>query len=86
MRTSSRQRQVPSKPHRSPTNITLPELLLQEARALNINISQACEHGLAAAVSQAKAARWLSENQEAIQAWNDYVEQHGLPLEQFRRF
>lgn len=71
---------------RRPTNVTLAEPLLAEARALGINLSQACERGLAAAVAEAKAQRWLAENRPAIDAWNAYVEQHGLPLAEFRQF
>ena len=76
-------------PHPAPTprratNITLPEPLLAEARTLGINISQACEHGLAAEVATAKAQRWQSENRKAINAWNRHVEDHGLPLSQYR--
>lgn len=69
-----------------PTNVTLPESLLAEARALKINLSQACERGLAGAVAEAKAQRWRVENSQAIEAWNDYVERKGLPLAEFRQF
>ncbi len=71
---------------RQRTNVTLPEGLLQEARDLKINLSQACEKGLAAAVSAAKAGRWQQENQTAIAAWNSYVEEHDLPLAEYRQF
>jgi antitoxin CcdA len=71
---------------RRPTNVTLSEPLLTEARALGINLSQACERGLAAAVAEARAQRWLAENRPAMDAWNDYVERHGLPLAEFRQF
>jgi len=71
---------------RRPTNVTLAEPLLAEARALGINLSQACERGLAAAVADAKAQRWLAENRPAMDAWNDYVGRHGLPLTEFRQF
>ncbi|WP_333714876.1 type II toxin-antitoxin system CcdA family antitoxin [Yoonia sp.] len=33
-----------------------------------------------------KAAAWLEENRAAIQSSNDWVEQHGLPLEKYRQF
>lgn len=75
----------PSAPRR-PTNVTLPEPLLRESRELDINVSQACERGLAAAVAEARAERWQRENRPAMDAWNDYVEQHGLPLAAFRQF
>ena len=80
-RTTSRSRLV-----RRAANVTLPEPLIQEAKALGINISQACEKGLAAAVSEAQAAAWLKENRPAIDAWNDYIEEHGIPLAEFRQF
>jgi len=67
-------------------NVTLPDSLLQEARDLQINVSQACERGLAAAVTEARARRWLQENRAAMDAWNEHVEAHGLPLAEFRQF
>jgi len=71
---------------RRPTNLTLPEALLRKARALNINLSQACERGLAAAVAEARRQRWLEENREAMDAWNEHVAEHGLPLAIYRQF
>ncbi len=71
---------------RRATNVTLPEALLHEARALKVNLSQACERGLAAEVARARQAAWLAENRAAMDAWNDYVEQNGLPLAEFRQF
>ena len=71
---------------RRPTNVTLPEALLREARELGINLSQACEGGLAAAISAARRSRWLEENREAIEAWNEYVAEHGLPLAAYQQF
>jgi antitoxin CcdA len=53
---------------------------------LNINVSQACERGLAAEVAATKTQRWLAENRAAMDSWNEYVEQHGLPLAAFRQF
>jgi len=75
-----------SRPVRRAANVTLPEPLIQEAKALGINISQACEKGLAASVSEARATAWLRENRPALDAWNDYVEKHGIPLSEFRQF
>jgi antitoxin CcdA len=71
---------------RRAANVTVPEPLIQEAKALGINISQACGKSLAAAVSEAQAAAWLIENRPAIDAWNDYIEEHGIPLAEFRQF
>jgi antitoxin CcdA len=71
---------------RRATNVTLPEPLLREARDLGINVSQACERGLAAAVAETRAERWKRENHAAMDAWNEHVERHGLPLAAFRQF
>lgn len=71
---------------RHPTNVTLPENLLREARQLNINVSQACERGLVAEVTAAKAKQWLQENREGIAAWNAYIEGNGLTLAEFKQF
>jgi antitoxin CcdA len=71
---------------RRPTNVTLPEALLREARNLQINLSQACERGLALEVAEQRRERWLKENQGAIAAWNAHVDEHGLPLANYRQF
>jgi antitoxin CcdA len=74
---------TPTKPRRA-TNVTLPETLLREARALGVNVSQACEQGLAAKLKEARAEAWLRENADAIAAYNAYVDEHGMPLAEFR--
>jgi antitoxin CcdA len=71
---------------RKPTNVTLPEPLLREARDLGVNLSQACERGLREVVAETRAAKWLRENRSAIEAWNEYVEENGLPLAEYRQF
>jgi antitoxin CcdA len=69
---------------RRATNVTLPEALLRDAREMGINLSQACERGLA--VADARRQRWLDANRGAMDAWNDLVAAHGLPLAAFRQF
>jgi antitoxin CcdA len=66
--------------------ITLPSSLLDEARALGINVSEAAESGVAQAVAGKRAEHWQHENGQAIQSSNSYVEQHGLPLARYRMF
>lgn len=68
------------------TNVTLPAALVDEAKALGINLSQACEAGLARQVSETKAEQWKRENKAAIESSNAWVEEHGLPLAKYRRF
>lgn len=71
---------------RRATNITLPTHLLTEARSLGLNVSQACEQGLVAALAARRRENWLAENGDAIQSWNEHVETHGLPLAEYRAF
>jgi antitoxin CcdA len=71
---------------RRATNVTLPETLVAQAKELKINISAACEAGLAAQVKAARAKQWLEDNREAIEEYNRYVETHGLTLEEYRTF
>jgi antitoxin CcdA len=68
------------------TNVSLPAKLIEEARSLNINISQACERGLEREVRQSRADKWREENREAIESSNAWVEKNGLPLAKHRLF
>ena len=71
---------------RKATNVTLDAVLLERARSLNINVSQACEEGLSRAVAAKQAAMWLQDNQVALDSSNAYVEKQGLPLAKHRNF
>ncbi len=75
-----------SKPTRKPTNLSLDSELLQEAKALGINISRSAEAGIAEAVRQHRQTQWLKENAAAIESSNVYVETNGLPLARHRQF
>ena len=72
--------------NRRATNVSLDSEHLAEARELGINISQACERGLIETITEARAARWLEENREAIESSNAWVEANGLPLAHLRLF
>jgi antitoxin CcdA len=68
------------------TNVSLSETLIDEARALGINVSQACERGLAEEVLRLRRQRWLEANREAIDAYNARIARDGLTLAAYRRF
>ena len=69
-----------------PTNVSLDVALVEEAKALGVNISLAATQGLEQAVAKTRAERWLEENQAALESSNAWVEANGLPLEKYRRF
>lgn len=71
---------------RRATNVSLDETLVAAAKEYGINVSRACEEGLARQISEEKARRWLEENQAAIDASNAWVAEHGLPLAKYRLF
>jgi antitoxin CcdA len=77
--------QTPTAP-KKPTNLSLDQGLLSEARSFGVNLSQAAEAGLRHAVQDAKAAAWKRENAKAIESSNQWVEENGLPLEKYRPF
>ena len=77
---------APIKRPRKPTNLSLAADLVEEAKALDINLSRACEAGLEAALREERKRRWQEENQPAMEAWNDWVAEHGLPLARYRQF
>ena len=60
--------------------------LVEEAKALEIDIARAAETGLAKAIAAEKTRRWQEENKDAIESWNDYVRRNGLPLAKHRPF
>ncbi len=63
-------------------NVSLDTRVVEEAKRLGVNISQAAEEGLRAAVREA----WMEENRESMEAWGRWVEKNGLPLEKYRMF
>lgn len=75
-----------SNAHKRPTNVSIRADVLIEARALGINVSQACERGVVAEISIKRREKWLEENIVIIEAHNAWVEKNGLPLAKFRQF
>ncbi len=68
------------KVRRRPVNLTVREDLVAAAKELGINASQAAEQGLDVAVRTAREQAWLKENAAAIEAYNRWIEENGLPL------
>jgi antitoxin CcdA len=68
------------------TNLSLSASLVDEAKALGVNISLAAASGLEQAVAKRRAERWIEDNAAALDSYNEYVEKNGLPLEKSRLF
>lgn len=69
-----------------PANLSVNEDLLTKARELDINLSTTLEQALTAALREKQRARWLTENQAAIKAYNDHVDKHGVFSDGLRSF
>lgn len=67
-------------------NLSIRSDLLEEARARKINLSQTLETALAAELKRRREDEWREQNQEAIAAYNRFVEKHGLFSDRFRKF
>ena len=73
-------------PRKKPTNVSIDEALLTAAKANGINLSQTLEEALAAKLRRLEQERWLEENQEAIEHYNQRVAKYGVFSDGRRRF
>lgn len=71
---------------RKPINLSLDTEIIEEAKALGINISRSAETGIAQAIVDEKSRLWLLENADALKSSNEYVKRNGLPLAKYRVF
>ena len=75
----------PAAPKKS-ANLSINADLLQQAKQLNINLSQTLEQHLVEIIRQAQRSRWLAENQGALDQYNRRIEKHGTFSDGLRRF
>ncbi|AGB43821.1 post-segregation antitoxin (ccd killing mechanism protein) encoded by the F plasmid [Mesorhizobium australicum WSM2073] len=71
---------------RQPANLSIDSNLMREAKGLDVNVSRAAEAGIAEAVAAEKGRLWKLENRTTMDAWNDYIDKNGIPLEEYRQF
>lgn len=75
----------PRAPKRA-ANLSINADLLGKARELEINLSATLERALADELRTKRREQWLADNREAIGAYNDHVEKHGVFSEGLRSF
>ena len=71
---------------RKAANLSIDEAVLADAKALDINVSRAAKTGIAEALRTEKGRRWLQENREALLYYNEWMEENGLLLDEYRQF
>ncbi len=60
------------------TNVSIRSDLLEDARALKINLSQEFEKHLGELVRRHRAEQWKKDNREAIEAYTRFFEENGV--------
>ncbi len=76
-RTSSRKKAV---------NLSIDANLLAEAKEAGINISEALERTLSNELKHDRWEKWRRENRAAIEAHNEFIREHGLLSDEWRKF
>ena len=71
---------------RKSTSLSLDADLIARAKAVGVNISRAAEEGIEQDVRRAEAERWKEENKPAFDAYEKFVEEHGILLSKHRMF
>ncbi|MCT7359253.1 MAG: acetoacetyl-CoA synthase [Thalassobium sp.] len=71
---------------KKPTNVSINSDLLAQARACKINLSATLEQALADKVAQVQREQWLKENQQAINGYNQLVDEQGVFSDGLRSF
>lgn len=68
------------------TNLSLRGDLVRRAKALGLNMSEAVDAALEEVIAAAEREAWLRENADAIDAYNEVVEQRGVFSDDWRSF
>jgi antitoxin CcdA len=71
---------------REAANLSIEAKDLADAKALDVNVSRAAETGIIGAVRAEKNTRWLAEYHEALEYFNEWVAENGLPLDKYWQF
>ena len=71
---------------KKPVNLSLNGDLLKVSKDLGLNLSGLAEEAIAQAVRARLSEVWLSENADAIQAYNKRVESQGVFSDGLRNF
>ena len=71
---------------KKPTNLSVNSDLLNEAKALKINLSATFEAALLNELKAARRDKWLAENKQAIDACNKLADTQGLFADKHRVF
>jgi len=75
-----------NKPLKKAVNLRINQNLIDEAKALKINLSQTLETSLIEILREKKKEAWLNDNQDAIALYNKRITEKGVFSDGLRRF
>jgi antitoxin CcdA len=75
---------APGKISKKAVNVSIREDLIAEAKAFGTNISAVVERALEEEHRQKRREKWRADNREAMEAWNRWIEENGIPFEEIR--
>lgn len=68
------------------SNLSVNSNLLEEARHYKINLSKMLEQALIEELTKKKREEWIEQNREALEAYNQRIEERGVFSDGLRTF
>jgi antitoxin CcdA len=65
-------------------NVSIREDLADEAKAFGTNMSALLESVLEDRHRELRRQKWRDDNRAAIESWNRWIEENGIPFEELR--
>ena len=65
-------------------NVSVREDLADEAKAFGTNMSALLESALEDRHREMRQQKWRDDNRKAIESWNRWIEENGVPFEELR--
>ena len=75
---------TPTRARKRAVNVSLPAELVEEAKAFGTNVSAVLERALEAEHRERRRQEWQRRNRRAIENWNRWIEDNGLPFDELR--
>jgi len=67
-------------------NLRINQQLIDEAKAMKINLSQTLETSLIEVLREKQKEAWLQDNQDAVASYNQRIEKNGVFSDGLRQF
>jgi antitoxin CcdA len=73
-----------AKPRKKAVNVSIRAELVDEAKSFGTNVSAVLERALEEEHRARRRAKWQADNRKAIEGWNNWVEENGIPFDELR--